>query len=666
MPARPLGPILGKAFRSDYHGEVVAALSINLLGGFELHLDGEPVDLRSKKARALVAFLALQPDTQHSREQLAALLWGDMPDERARHNLRQCVSALRTSIGEAALRVDGDCLSLDPEVVAVDALELAASDDSEVAAGLYRGELLAGFHLVEEPFEEWLGTERARYRQRACEHVGRLARTQAKAGEVDAAIELARRQIEIEPASEEGHRLLMELYEQTGRRSAALRQYKQCAQALERYIGAVPSADTNQLYHRLSDPEDMSCASPPSQTLQTIDDAPALPDKPSIAVMPFSIAGDSEEDRYFGIGLAEDIVIALSRFSALFVISALASYTYRERDWDVREVGRELGVQYIAHGSVRRAGDRLRVTVQLVDAQAGRQLWGQRYDRELADVFDVQEDIARTIVCTLVSRVEAAALQCARNKSPASLAAYEYLLRGKYHHHLWTADDNIVAIELFAKAVELDSDYALAYAWHGCAVAQQSAFTPSPDLLPRAFELVSKAHALDATEAECQRIFGAYYMIQNDLEKSEPFQRRALELNPNDDRIVCQTGELEMFLGRPAEGEKWVRMAMRLNPYHPDSYWFHLGRTLFHQSKYDEAYKVLRRVSKATPRVMVFQAAAAIRTDHPEDAARSVAELLEKRPHATAASIVDGAPYRRSEDAQQLADALADAGLPRV
>lgn len=224
-----------------------------LLGRFNVGVGNQPVEVVGKKARALLAYLAMPSGRRHSRAHLAGLLWGDMGDERARHNLRQCVSALRRVLGEGVIEVDGDALYLDPWMVEVDVASLE-SGGGDVARRAGQDEFLEGLSLREDPFDEWLADQRARLRRLTCDRLAEAAAERAAAGAVDDAMELARRQLALDPASEEGHRLLMELYARCGRRPEAIRQYEVCLEALQRHLGVAPSVETVRLYESLRNP----------------------------------------------------------------------------------------------------------------------------------------------------------------------------------------------------------------------------------------------------------------------------------------------------------------------------------------------------------------------------------------------------------------------------
>jgi len=192
---------------------------------------------------------------------------------------------------------------------------------------------------------------------------------------------------------------------------------------------------------------------------------PPVPDKPSIAVLPFqNMSGDAEQE-YFVDGIVEDVITELSRYPDLFVIARNSTFIYKGRAVDIKQAGRELGVRYVVEGSARKAGNRVRITVQLIDAEKGHHVWAERYERDLADVFAVQDEITQMIVAALPGRVEAAQTALAKRKPPQAMAAYDYLLRAKDYHHRRTKEDNVKALEMAEKAIELDPEYAQAWAW---------------------------------------------------------------------------------------------------------------------------------------------------------------------------------------------------------
>jgi TolB-like protein/tetratricopeptide (TPR) repeat protein len=634
-----------------------------LLGRLRLEDDaGRRVEIRGGKTQALLAYLALPAGRRHHRDHLATLLWGEMGEERARHNLRQCISVLRKTLG-GTLVAEDDTLALDPQTIDLDVacLEQLGTDQRDDA---YSGELLEGFRVGVDLFDDWLEDQRGRLKRLACDRLGALCADRAAAGAIDDAIRIAQRQLTLDPSLEEAHRSLMDLYARSGRRSVALRQYDVCRKALARHFGAAPSAETVRLYESLREDSARGVPRPEGRT-SGASAFPEFSDRPSIVVLPFANRhGDSDRD-YIGIGYAEDITRALSRFGSLFVISPITTFALRGRPDEPRQLGRDLGVRYVVHGSVQQSGNRIRVTVHLVDAHSATELWAHRYDRPLSDLFAMHDEITGILVATLVGRVEAASLERIRRTPPESLAAYDCFLRGKEHHHRFTLEDNTRAIAMFERAVAIDPAYALAYAWLSCTLFQRTLFGPDPALERRSFEAIQRAHALDDDESEVHRILGAFHLEWKDFEQAEYHHERALALNPNDDRIVCQYGDLATYSGRPEGGERSVRQAMRLNPYLMPRYWLRLARALYHQGRFDEALAALHRETVPVPDHRTYLAAALARLGHRQEARAVVDRIGASGAALTVANLTQRLPYRRPEDLEALAEGLRLAGIRR-
>jgi TolB-like protein/Tfp pilus assembly protein PilF len=639
-------------------------LRLNVLGPFDAQWsDGMVLEVTGKKIQALLGYLAVESARPHSREQLASLLWSETGDERARHNLRQALSKIRRSYGPL-ISSTGDALALDLEQCSVDAREfgrLARSEDvGELARcmELYRDDLLDGLVLREALYDEWLLGAQHQFRRMACDAIERLASKLPALDRADEAVDVLNRRIAMDPACEPAHRHLMELFERMGRRSDALRQYQFLSEALDRELSTEPSAETRAIYERIR--TGSAAVTQTASVPSAVAAVPGVHELPTVAVLPFdNLSGP--DDGYFVDGIVEDIITALSHFSTLMVISRGSSFAYRDREVSDHDAAAELGAQFLVRGSVRRAGNRVRISVQLLDPQAGSTLWAHRFDREIEDVFVVQDELSSTIVATLAGRVEAARLAKARRAPPERLDAYDFVLRGKEHHHRYTREDCRAAIEMFEHAVARDPEYATAHAWLACGLGQAMGFRPDEydALLDAAQAAAERGLELDPSDSECLRILAQTSLMRRNLQRAIRYQEQGLFLNPNDDRSVCAMGELLSFAGRSEEAEGWVRKAMRLNPYHPPRYWSHLARTLFHQGRHREALEALQNIRAPRVRERGFQVAAASALGDAKEIAESVAALREVAPDFDPERFLQQLPYEDEHDRQTLLDALA-------
>jgi adenylate cyclase len=390
-------------------------------------------------------------------------------------------------------------------------------------------------------------------------------------------------------------------------------------------------------------------------------------DKPSIAVLPFvNMSGDPEQE-FFADGLTEDIITALSRFRDLFVISRNSAFVHKGRAVNVQEVAREFGVQYVVEGSVRKAGNRVRITVQLIDGDSDRHVWAERYDRELEDIFAIQDEVTAAIVATLPGRVEAASHERAKRKPTESMAAYECVLAGKVLHHRSTREDNAEAQRVLERAIALDPKYAHAHAWLGCVLGQAWTYGWCENrdaTFGRIAEELQIALALDENDSDVHRILAAVNLVRHDHERAMYHQERALSLNPNNDLIVVQQGEFLTWLGRPEDGIEWIRKAMRLNPYHPERYWSHLGRAYFVAQRYPEALEAFARISRPDHTHHAFLAATCAQMGDEVAARAHAEEVLSRQPDFSVDAYLATLHYRHESDRAHHRECLLKAGLP--
>jgi adenylate cyclase len=407
---------------------------------------------------------------------------------------------------------------------------------------------------------------------------------------------------------------------------------------------------------------------PAGQTASPKAEVQAHSAKPSIIVLPLTNMSSGTDEEFFADGLSEDIITDLSRFRELFVISRNTAFKYKGKAVNVQQVARELGVQYVVEGSVRRAGNRVRVTVQLIDGESDRHVWAERYDRDLADIFELQDEITKAIVATLPGRLEAATRERASRKPTENMAAYECVISAKVLHHRSDRSENDKALELIDRAVNLDQKYAHAHAWRACILGQRWIYgwTDDRTALEREIEReLTIALGLDDNDSDVHRILAAINVTQDNFDQASYHQTRALGLNPNDDLIVVQQGELLTWLGQAEEGIEWIKGAMRLNPFHPPRFWSHLGRAYFVARRYPEAIEALQHVTTNDPMYYALLASCHAQAGTDVAAREAAAELMKRQPSFTVTEYLSLQHYKEARDSDHHREALLKAGLPQ-
>lgn len=390
----------------------------------------------------------------------------------------------------------------------------------------------------------------------------------------------------------------------------------------------------------------------------------AVPSKPSIAVLPFTNLSGDPEQQYFSDGITEDIITELSRFRSLFVIARNSSFQYRDKAVDVRRVARELGVRYVVEGSVRKMGSRIRITAQLIDAVPGNHLWSERFDRDLADLFTVQDEVTQTIVATVTDRLEEAEIKNAANRRTKSLPAYDCYLRGVELLRGYGADDNRRARELFEQAVALDNEFAVAYAYLALSLLVENGYGSAPEATKdRALEMALTAVRLDPRESRCHQNLGQAYRFRAEFDPAISHMEKSIRLNPNDANGIASYGALLSLAGRAAEGIDMIERAMRLNPYHPDWYWGALSAALYTDRRYEECMEVNKKIQGGKHHWQMARTAACLARLGRLDEAREVtADILRFKPDFHLR--VEMPSYKYQADADHLFDGMRQAGLP--
>jgi TolB-like protein len=330
----------------------------------------------------------------------------------------------------------------------------------------------------------------------------------------------------------------------------------------------------------------------------------ALPDKPSIAVLPFVNMSDDRNQEYFRDGLTEEIITALSKTPQLFVIASNTIFTYKGRPVKSKQVSEELGVQYVLEGSVRRGGDGIRITAQLVDALKGHHLWSERYDRNLKDLFAVQDDITKRIITAVHVELTVGEMARVLAKGTSNLYAYLKAREGMWHILQTTKEGALRARQLAEEAISLDPNYAYAYATLGNAhgVSVWLGISPSPsESMKRCIELLEKAVALDDSSGEVHAGLGYWLVLARQYDKAVAEGERGMSLEPNSAMVLENYAAILTFVGRREEAIPLFREALRLNPIPPNVYYRQFGIALRDSGRYDEGIALQKKAIEREP-----------------------------------------------------------------
>jgi TolB-like protein/DNA-binding SARP family transcriptional activator len=660
----------------------------------------------------MFAYLCLAQGERVSRSRLIGLLWDRSPDAQARMSLRQALSELNgivnrhvpglVEIGRDSVRVDlGKCW--------VDALAIleASADASADATNLvqpYSERLLEDLDGITPSFDHWLSAERTRFEDRIRKifeaELDRLVEQRAKP-EVRAAA--ARRLINFEPTHEGAARTLMRAFAQMGDRAQAIREFERCRQALLTALDLPPSKETTAVYEavRIESPRvasPMNFGAPagiePSEDAEAgsfarsrdrweaekqsdptagYDPGREPRREPSIAVLPFgNLTGDPAHD-FVSEGLVEDLIEALSRVPNFFVISRLSTLAFRKQERHPREIGNVLGVRYVLSGSVRVLGDRLRLTIELTDAQLGARLWTAKLDERFFDLFEVQDRLSEMIVRKVAPYLHAAEMNRIHVKRPESLEAYELFLRAQENMHNSSRMAFESAEALFDAVIAKDPRYAAALAWraywHVLRVGQGWSFDPADDAAQadRFARLAIECSSMEPMALAVHGHIASYLYKDFDL----AFRRfeTALSINANAAPAWLWSAAAHAWMGSGPRAIEEINKAMALSPYDPLMYAYSsvAAMTYLADAQYERAIEcALRslrenRTYTAAHRQLVM---AFMLAGRDEEAQTSARRLLELEPGLTVASFRRRYPGSGSPHADLLCDALAGAGVP--
>ncbi|MFD1982075.1 adenylate/guanylate cyclase domain-containing protein [Mesorhizobium newzealandense] len=398
------------------------------------------------------------------------------------------------------------------------------------------------------------------------------------------------------------------------------------------------------------------------RSIDSAEDLP-LPFKPSVAVLPFTnMSADPEQD-YFSDGITEDLITELSRSQTLFVIARNSSFVFKGQSVSITEVGRKLGVRYVVEGSVRKAGARVRITAQLIEASSGNHVWAERYDRSIDDLFAVQDEVTERIAWALVGKVGAAEIARTR-QTKTSLGAYDAFLRGLEATHRFTEDDTVAAVEFFKLALGWEPDSARAHACLADAYATLSAFRADGGLKALAMQSALRAIELGDASGLAEAVVAALHAWKGDFETAETHWQRALVLGPTNAMALNWVGYISLWDGQLVKAREIGERLRRLNPLEDRDIHELLAFTHYLLGDYEASLQSFRRWDNNNyDRGFANMAACLGQLGRTEEARLAWARCLERKPGFTLSDYKRDSPYRRQENVEHWLEGLRKAGI---
>ena len=627
MRTRSHHSVKDRRFHSEkcVKSETMSDLTVKTLGGVSFHDDHGEFRLPTRKALALLVYLGLSPRGLRSREHLAGVFWGRSAEEQSRASLRQTLSSLRKALGDRAdlLESDAESVGIQRDRLEIDALEFEvlvnspSQTDLERAAEMYQGTFLEGFSLKEEDFEEWLVFTRQQFNELALQLFTRLVEHYRMLQEYETAVRYAQRLLSLDSLQEQTHRLLMELFARLGRREQALLQYDDCERILKKEFDVAPAAETRALYtsikagglHRLEADTDGDAGSSAQAGISSKEEAtPAtgetqnrkLSDKTVIVVLPFdNLSGDPGQD-YFSAGITEDIITELSRFRSLSVIARSSSISVKERGVDHLGIASQLAADYVVEGSVRRANNTVRITAQLVEAISGEHVWANRYDREIEDIFSVQDEVTRMIVATVGGRLDDHRVRSG-NGGTRDWSVYDLILRAQAQHYRILKPSNKEAYAILESAQDLEPDNGRVHSLLGAVLLLDYTMNWSEsqaETLDLALMHGRKAVRLDSMDSLAHARLGETLIHFRKFNEANRHFTRALELNPNDAESRALYSLYWLAIGDAERSLLELETVRRIDPFERIWIPWCRGEALFMAQRYEEAIESLEEVTE--------------------------------------------------------------------
>jgi DNA-binding SARP family transcriptional activator/TolB-like protein len=673
---------------------------LRLIGQMEAWtVRSESVLPAGRKTRALLACIAMAAPRPVLRGRLAEQLWSRRPEEQARASLRQEIHRLLEALSPAEtdiLIITRDHLTLRPGAVWIDVEEVMRATTAQPASlALLDGDLLEDLDGIDPNFDAWLNTERERLRDRA----RGIAEAMLKDNlEPDAAIAAAQRLLTIDRSHEGAWRSLMKAHAARGERGLAVQAYDRCRAVLADMLDAAPSVETQKLLNEIRGPSHSrlplrppqtadSTAPPPASTVAPEPPPPAADTLPGprkrepsavrggahVGVMPFRLIGMPDEDAHLAPGLADEITNALSRFRWMFIVSSNSLGRFAAEHRDEAAIRREFGLDFLLDGSVQRAGNKIRISLRLLDLRANNQIvWARRFDREANDLLSLQDEVAAEVVAQIDPEILLIEAKRSTSRGPVDATAYDLMLRaiplmGQMEHAGY-----MQAGKYLADAIALEPDYAAAHAWyaywHVFLVGQDWADLPKA-MMERAGALAERAIMLDPFDARGLAISGhVRAFLHRRLREAMVLHDRALTLNPNLAMAWALSSGTYAYAGDLEEAERRNKRYKQLSPLDPHAFVFDTILILIHLMKrdYEKAVELGRSVSQFNSSFSAtckpyLAALGHLRRD--QEAATIRRRLLALEPDFTVERFLETTPLERESDKMHYAEGLRLAGI---
>jgi TolB-like protein/Flp pilus assembly protein TadD len=531
------------------------------------------------------------------------------------------------------------------------------------AVNLADGEFLSGIDIREPAWEEWLSLERRRLTKLASD--ASLALGEIEYNESDAAGALTRGEAVIrrDRLREDAHRLIMRSLVKLGRRTEALTHYSEISNYLREELETTPEAATIECYNLIkgATPSSPRTVASPERG-QPVSDV-TLPAGNSIAVLPFINLSPDPDHEYFADGLTEDLITDLSQAEGLFVIARNSSFTYKGKALDLQRTARDLGVRFVLVGSARRAGQRVRINVQLIDAVAGGHVWAERFDRNMIDIFALQDEVVGRIIEALVGQLVYGRQR--ERKRTTSIEAYDLCVRGR-RLVLQSPEATREARVLFERAIVLDPAYSEAHRWLALGYDVTQTYAGESEYPGRTLALsaAQKAVELDPGDAAAHAMLGTALEPLLRWKEAESEFATALKLNPNSADSWALLSELLVLQGHASQAISAIEKALRLDPHPPGWYHWFLGQAQYLDRQFENAVRTLRNESTYRSQSRRTLAASLAQLGRHEEAHREADLFMASHPHFTIKHWTRAVPFESKAACEFFVDGYRKAGLP--